>query len=110
MLYFIGILLTIQNLDDAIDVETLREAFSRFGTVLNVKIVSEIKRKRYGMVSFLSPADAAKAILNMNESSLLSNTLYVTHATYSPSLKRRLPGTQSIKNFGMLSKVRYFCI
>ena len=82
----------IQNLDDDITADILKDEFIRFGPILKTKIISSetsIKRRKYGMVAFLSPADAARAISSMNGRVIIANTLFVTLA--SDKMKRRRP-------------------
>ena len=101
--FFLGITLNIRNIDDEIDTEILHQAFSRFGTVLKAKIISELNKKRYGTVSFLSPADAANAISNMNGRVIISKTLYVS--LDAPRTKQRRPSNPSMQRFAGLYKV-----
>ncbi|XP_057309018.1 embryonic polyadenylate-binding protein B-like [Hydractinia symbiolongicarpus] len=80
---FEGIALNIQNLDDELNEDRLYEEFSRFGKILSTKITttSKTKTKRSGVVNFMSPADACRAISGLNGGVIISNTLFVTLAS-----------------------------
>ncbi|XP_076084444.1 polyadenylate-binding protein 1-like [Mytilus galloprovincialis] len=68
----------VNNLDDNIDDERLREEFSQFGTITSAKVMTEFGRsKGYGFVCFSSPEDASKAVTEMDGRIIVSKPLYV---------------------------------
>ncbi|CAF1145289.1 unnamed protein product [Adineta steineri] len=76
-----GINLYIENLDDTIDDEQLREEFSKFGTIISARIISENGgSKGFGFVCFSTLDEATKAITEMNGSTFGSKPLYVALA------------------------------
>ncbi|CAM4846542.1 unnamed protein product [Rotaria magnacalcarata] len=76
-----GVNLCIKNLDDTIDVERLREEFSKFGTITSAKIMSENGRsKGFGFVCFSAPDEATKAATEMSGRIVGSKPLYVALA------------------------------
>lgn len=102
-----GIALNIQNLDDDISEENLREEFAKFGPIVCCSVCAEksTKKMRCGTVSFLSPADAANAIAYMNGCVILKNTLFVTLASIKAARRRPSP-TPYIQRLNTLSLVR----
>ena len=73
-----GVKLFINNLDDTIDDERLREEFTPFGTITSAKVMLEEGRsKGSGFVCFSSPEEAAKAITAMNGQTVGTKPLYV---------------------------------
>lgn len=53
----------MKNLDDSVSDDELREHFSKFGTILSLKLMRDEKgiKKGFGFVSFSSAAEANKA-------------------------------------------------
>jgi len=79
---FTGVNLYIKNLDDAIDDEKLREAFTPFGTISSAKVMSDDKQnsKGFGFVCFANTEEATKAVSEMNGHLLGNKPLYVALA------------------------------
>ncbi|XP_053479876.1 polyadenylate-binding protein 1-A-like isoform X2 [Ictalurus furcatus] len=71
--------LMLRNLDPSVDDRRLQEEFLRFGTVISAKVLMENGFSRgTGTVSYSSPDEARKAILEMNGRLLGSRSVYVT--------------------------------
>ena len=76
-----GVNLYVKNLDDSIDDEKLRNAFSSYGTITSAKIMVEAGRsKGFGFVCFSSPEEATKAVTEMNGRIFVAKPLYVALA------------------------------
>uniref|UniRef100_A0A286XVS0 Poly(A) binding protein cytoplasmic 4 like n=1 Tax=Cavia porcellus TaxID=10141 RepID=A0A286XVS0_CAVPO len=76
-----GVKLYIKNLDDTVDDDRLRRAFSSFGSISRVKVMEEEgQRKGFGLVCFSSPEEAAKAMTQMNGRVLGSKPLNIALA------------------------------
>lgn len=79
--YASGVNLYVKNLDDSIDDERLREAFSPFGKITSAKVMTDGAghSKGFGFVCFNTPEEAKEAV-NMNGNLLGSKPLYVALA------------------------------
>lgn len=77
-----GVNLYVKNLDDTIDEEKLTQAFSEFGGIASVKIMSDEKgnSKGFGFVCFNKPEEATKAVTEMNSRMLGTKPIYVALA------------------------------
>lgn len=76
--------LYVKNLDETINDQTLREAFSRFGEISSAKVMMDTKSppqsKGFGFVDFKEVDSANKAIAEMSGFLLGSKPLYVNVA------------------------------
>ena len=79
---FTGVNLFVKNLDDNVDDEKLREAFTPFGTISSAKVMTDDKgtSKGFGFVCFDSQEEATKAVSEMNGHILANKPLYVALA------------------------------
>merc|ERR1719171_1912484 len=79
---FTGVNLFVKNLDDLIDDDKLREAFSSFGTITSAKVMLDGsgKPRGFGFVCFGSTDEATKAVAEMNGHILGNKPLYVALA------------------------------
>ena len=106
LLIYLGIILHVKNLDKEINKEILLKNFSFYGKVLFVDIIPGEETRRYGIVSFLSPADAARAVNGLNGRVIILNQLFVYLAS-SPVKDRRTgnPFTQRFGKFNLVSVI-----
>lgn len=81
----------IKNFDSFVNEELLRNAFSRFGTIINVRIMRNLSgfSKGFGFVSFSRHEDAVRAIKEMNGTNLAGRIISVDF--YTPKNSRRSP-------------------
>ena len=97
-----GMNLYIKNLDDTIDDEKLRKAFSPFGTITSAKVMLEDGRsKGFGFVCFPSPEEATKAVTEMNGRIVGSKPLYVALAQRKEERKAHLTKQYTQRVAGM---------
>ncbi|KAJ3098161.1 Protein phosphatase PP2A regulatory subunit B [Phlyctochytrium planicorne] len=78
-----GVNLYIKNLDDTIDDEKLREAFSVYGVITSAKVMMDETKsasKGFGFVCFSSPDEATKAVTEMNGKMVANKPVYVALA------------------------------
>eukprot|EP01132_Coremiostelium_polycephalum_P006247 gene6247-7778_t len=78
-----GVNLYIKNIDDSIDNETLRQAFTEFGTITSSKIMKDDKNgtsKGFGFVCYTTPDEATRAVTKMNGLMFGNKPLYVALA------------------------------
>ena len=71
---FQGVNLYVKNIDDMIDDEKLREAFTPFGNISSAKVMIDDKgtSKGFGFVCFANQEEATKAVSEMNGASSAS--------------------------------------
>lgn len=100
---FTGVNLYIKNLDDAIDDEKLREAFTNFGTISSAKVMSDDKgnSKGFGFVCFANTEEATKAVSEMNGHLLGNKPLYVALAQRKDERKNILEQQHTQRVNGM---------
>ncbi|CAF4107695.1 unnamed protein product, partial [Rotaria sordida] len=71
--------LYISNLDESIDDEKLKEAFSHYGKITSAKVMIKHGRSQgYGFVCFSTADEANKAINEMNGKELCLKPIFVT--------------------------------
>lgn len=92
---FKGVNLYVKNLDDGIDEEKLKEAFSAFGSITSVHVMRDHDKrvsKGFGFVTFSSADEATKAVTEMNGNMMPPNSkpLYVALAQRSDERKQHL--------------------
>ncbi|XP_016985974.1 polyadenylate-binding protein [Drosophila rhopaloa] len=87
-----GVNLYVKNLDDTIDDDRLREAFSLYGTITSAKVMTdeEGRSKGFGFVCFISPNEATCAVTELNGRVIGSKPLYVALAQRKEERKAHL--------------------
>eukprot|EP00062_Callorhinchus_milii_P026248 gi/632988143/ref/XP_007882944.1/ PREDICTED: polyadenylate-binding protein, cytoplasmic and nuclear-like isoform X3 [Callorhinchus milii] len=76
-----GNIVFVKNLADGIDHKCLQKEFSPFGTILKSQVMTNGgQSKGFGFVWFLSPAEAMRAIKEMNGRMVCAKPLYVALA------------------------------
>ena len=73
----------VKNLDEGVTDDTMREAFSPYGTITSARVMVDNtsgQSKGFGFVCFSAPEEATKAITDMNGKMLLNNPIYVALA------------------------------
>uniref|UniRef100_A0A5S6R3A7 Polyadenylate-binding protein n=1 Tax=Trichuris muris TaxID=70415 RepID=A0A5S6R3A7_TRIMR len=89
---YAGVNLYVKNLDDNIDDEKLRKAFSEFGTITSAKVMTDEngRNKGFGFVCFSTPEEATRAVSEKNSRMLGSKPLYVALAQRKEDRRARL--------------------
>jgi len=96
-----GVNLYVNNLDDEIDDEKLRQEFSVYGVITSAKVMRDEKpiegeesakgaSKGFGFVCFSSPDEATKAVTEMNGRMIGSKPIYVALAQRKEVRKSQL--------------------
>lgn len=100
---FTGVNLYVKNLDDIVDDEKLREAFTPYGNISSAKVMSDDKgnSKGFGFVCFGSTEEATKAVSEMNGHLLGNKPLYVALAQRKDERKNLLEQQHVQRNSGM---------
>ncbi|HOK97979.1 MAG: RNA-binding protein [Bacteroidales bacterium] len=78
-----SVTLYVGNISYSMKEEELKQAFSKFGQVLSVKIITDRrtgKSKGYGFVEMDSEADASEAMSNLNGKELAGRNVKVNKA------------------------------
>ncbi|CAL8077698.1 unnamed protein product [Calicophoron daubneyi] len=90
--YVSGVNLYVKNLDDNIDDERLKEAFSVFGPITSAKVMTDTsgRSKGFGFVCFTHPEQAARAVTDMNATIVGSKPLYVALAQRKEDRRAKL--------------------
>lgn len=90
--YLSGVNLYVKNLDDSIDDDRLREAFSPYGPITSAKVMTDPngRSKGFGFVCFTQPEQAARAVTEMNATLVGSKPLYVALAQRKEDRRARL--------------------
>lgn len=98
--------LYMKNLDDDITEELIKLKFSRFGSIISVKIMKtdDGTSKGFGFVSFQNPESAKKAKEAMNGMPLGSKTLYVAKAQKKAERKQYLQRLHEEKRNEIITK------
>jgi polyadenylate-binding protein len=89
-----GVNLYVKNLDDTINDDMLRTNFEKFGPVTSAKVMTDEqgRSKGFGFVCFEQSDDAAKALVDMNNTMIGNKPLYVALAQRKEDRKARLYG------------------
>ena len=100
---FTGVNLYVKNLDDIVDDEKLREAFTPYGNISSAKVMSDDKgnSKGFGFVCFGSTEEATKAVAEMNGHLLGNKPLYVALAQRKDERKNILEQQHVQRSNGM---------
>lgn len=90
--YVPGVNLYVKNLDDTIDDERLKEAFSHYGPITSAKVMTDAsgRSKGFGFVCFTQPDQAARAVTEMSGALVGSKPLYVALAQRKEDRRLRL--------------------
>ena len=96
-----GVDLFVNNLDDIIDDERLRQEFALFGTITSAKVICEDGRSlEFGFVRFSSLEEANKAIAEMNGRIIVTKPLHV-------ALAQSTLGMQQMGQHGLCSATTF---
>jgi polyadenylate-binding protein len=89
---FQGVNVYVKNLDEAIDEETLKNEFAKYGEITSCVIMRDEKdvSKGFGFVCFAEPDEATKAITEMTNRMLGTKPLYVALAQRKEERKMQL--------------------
>jgi len=100
---FTGVNLYVKNLDDIVDDEKLREAFTPYGNISSAKVMTDDKgnSKGFGFVCFGSTEEATKAVSEMNGHLLGNKPLYVALAQRKDERKNILEQQHVQRSSGM---------
>lgn len=95
-----GVNLFVKNLDDAIDDARLRQEFSACGNVTSAVVMKTDKgaSKGFGFVCFSDPAEATKAVTELNGQMLLNKPIYVALAQRKEQRKAALEAQYASRN------------
>ena len=80
---FQGVNVYVKNLDEGVTDDTMREAFSPYGTITSARVMVDNtsgQSKGFGFVCFSAPEEATKAITEMNGKMLLNKPIYIALA------------------------------
>jgi polyadenylate-binding protein len=95
--------LYVKNLDESITDESLRKAFSPYGTITSAKVMTddEGRSKGFGFVCFSTPGAATVAVTELNGSMLGTKPLYVAIAQRKEDRKAHL-ANQYMRNLSTM--------
>lgn len=95
-----GVNLYVKNLDDAIDDDKLREAFSPCGTITSAKVMRDEKgvSKGFGFVCFATPDEATKAVTELNGKHVLQKPIFVALAQRKDQRRVQLEQAHAQRN------------
>ena len=87
-----GVNLYVKNLDESINDDALRQAFTEFGTITSAKVMTNDKGESagFGFVCFSAEEEATRAVTEMNNKILVSKPLYVALAQRKEQRERAL--------------------
>lgn len=90
--YVSGVNLYVKNLDDSIDDEQLKKAFSQYGPITSAKVMTDAsgRSKGFGFVCFAKPEQATLAVTEMNATLVGSKPLYVALAQRKEDRRAKL--------------------
>lgn len=74
--------LFVKNLEPEIDDNRLYREFAPFGTITSSKVMTDLsnRSKGFGFVSFSTPEEAKRAVIAMNNKTIVCKPLYVSYA------------------------------
>ena len=97
-----GLNLYVKNINNAIDDEMFKKEFEPYGTVQSAKIMyEEGHHKGFGFVSFSSPAEAMRAMKEMNHRILVDKPLYLSLAQSKEDRRAYLAKQYSQRTVGI---------
>ncbi|KAJ9051779.1 Protein phosphatase PP2A regulatory subunit B [Entomophthora muscae] len=98
-----GANLYVKNLEDDVDEAKLISIFSPYGTIASCKIMVDEKNKSrgFGFVSFTSPTDASKAVVELNNRMFGNKPLYVNYAQRKEERRSQLEAQRTQIPMGM---------
>ncbi|CCI47247.1 unnamed protein product [Albugo candida] len=99
-----GVNLYVKNLDDLLQDEELREAFTNYGTITSARVMRDStgNSRGFGFVCFSTPEEAATAVAEMNGKLIAGKPVYVAFAQRKEVRRAQLEAQHAQRATGVL--------